>query len=169
MWPVPKPSTGHGYQRMYGSWNITYHLPAIVSRLHGTQKSFVLRKKKKWCMYTSQNRLGGDKSRITQVAYNLLYCKRSQHCFFNGCSLTTRVPSMGWSTCKIWSGLSGCALVSDAQNQTMWTYVNNTQCCTAVQFSSVWCCGAWDRCRRWFVQGSIPHYTDTDLPSHLHH
>ena len=46
MWPVPKPSTGHWYQRMYGSWNITYHLPAIVSRLHGTQKSFVLRKKK---------------------------------------------------------------------------------------------------------------------------
>ena len=46
MWPVPKPSTGHWYQRMYGSWNITYHLPAIVSRLHGTQKSFVLRKKR---------------------------------------------------------------------------------------------------------------------------
>ena len=137
MWPVPKRSvtgtkecTGAETSLAESAACDRFPAPWHAKRLCAT-------KKRKWC-----TRLGGGKSRMTQVAYNLAYRIRSQHCFFNGCCLTTRVPSRGRSTCKIWSGLCGCALVSDAQNQTMWTYANNNQCAT-VQFSSVWGCGAW--------------------------
>ena len=48
--------TGHWYQRMYESWNITCHLPAIASRFHGRQKGFALRKTE--MVYASKQKWG---------------------------------------------------------------------------------------------------------------